>query len=98
MIWAKFKDKWEYFIQPNGFVQIRCPLMHSGTEEFSEHRAIYKEFKELTNMIEINSYPGWVSDTKITLPVVMRMFQRVGAKPYSMDGNDTIWFMTDFRR
>lgn len=98
MKWHNYKEHWTYFVRPDGYVELISPTIHNAeVDSFADKKQVYLEFKELINEIKINGYKGWIVDTKITLPNVMRIFQKTGARPYQMDGNDRIFFVMQLK-
>jgi hypothetical protein len=101
MEWITYKKHWRWFVRTDGYVEIISPTMHEGTGDFTDKRELYVEFKELTEKILVNGYKGWISDTLITLPNIMRMFAKMGARPYAInigqDNMDKIFFIMEVR-
>ncbi|MEW6214105.1 MAG: hypothetical protein AB1478_02705 [Nitrospirota bacterium] len=98
MQWINYGKHWRYFIRPDGYVEIICPTMHKGIEEFKLKKEVYKDFKELTDMILVNGYKGWIGNTKITFPNIMKMFVKVGAQPYFIDlQTENIFFVREVK-
>ena len=93
MKWVNHGEHWEFFIRPDGYVTIRSKTVDEGVEEL-EKRSVYNEMKELMEMIEVNGYRGWITDTKITFPGMMRILAKLGARPYAIN-EDNIYFVKE---
>jgi len=83
------KKRWQYFVRPDGRVESICPTLHNGNvKEHEDKRELYEEFKELTNVVMVHGYKGWITDILITLPNIMRMLQKLGAQPYQAESTE----------
>jgi hypothetical protein len=84
-------DKGEY-------CSIYCPVLNKGDLEFGVKRAIFVELKNIEKWI-VGKYTGWNAYTKLKNSHIMRLFWKVGAKPYHMDLDaDSIWFFKKIQR
>lgn len=93
---------WE-IIKPVGqYAYIYSPSMQRNNkkvfETFKERKALRQGLDDLERIIREKGYKGWISNTKTFYPHVMRLFAKVGAKPYLVATNkdplkDIIWFM-----
>lgn len=88
----KDNDRIECFkiVDKGKYVQIHSAAIESGKLNFSQKRLFYKNLK----IIERTLKKPWVAYTKITNPVMMRIFKKLGCEPYHMDlAYDSIWFI-----
>jgi NADH:ubiquinone oxidoreductase subunit len=80
-----------------GWVQLNSPAMSRGLSSFREKRVVFNEFKTIESLIPDN-YNGWIAYTKTDNPHMMRIFTKLGAKPYRIDLEyNNIWFVKNIR-
>lgn len=94
-------NHWEIIEFYQDYAHITSPTMASNDPElfksFSARKALRKGLKDLENIIHNDSRHGWVSWTLTSRPHIIRLFTKVGAKPFQInlksdDEGHVIWF------
>ena len=82
----------------DGYCSLYSPTLESGVGDFKTKRRILIELRRIERQIN-GKYSGWNACTKIGNATMMRIFCKLGAKPYHLDLDaDTIWFFKKFKR
>lgn len=69
-----------------------------GLDNLKDKRALYKEF-QLVERILSSRYFGWIAYTKLNNLHMIRIFKKIGAKPFDIDINhNNIWFYKRSKR
>jgi hypothetical protein len=80
------------------YCSLHSPMLQSGIKDFRTKRRILTELRKLERQLN-GKYSGWNAYTKTGNTTMMRIFWKLGAKPYHMDLNaDSIWFFKKFQR
>jgi hypothetical protein len=89
-------NHWKIVNEIAGWLQVECPTYQANEGKkvpLSINRQIYREWKEIENLIVKNNIKGWIANTEIDNWPMIRIITRVGAKPYRIDIiNKLIWF------
>ena len=85
---------WEVRTQ-KGYAFLCCPSMERILT-FGQKRQVYKELFSLEKMLE-DGYSCWIGYTDITNVHIIRMYSKIGCKPfhYSLEYN-ILWFKKEF--
>jgi hypothetical protein len=76
---------------------IYCPALTEGVDNFGDKRRILKELKIIEEVLP-DKYLGWIGYTKLEHWHIMRMYAKVGAKPYGINlEHNTLWFAKRIR-
>lgn len=95
---------WQRLDVLNNYVHIMSPTMAvNDTAVFSSYRAkrdLVEDFHKLEAELKNEGYDGWFSWTLFSRPHVMRLFTKVGARPYMSKtfkdpSKDMIWFIKE---
>ena len=95
---------WATGKQVNNYVYIYSPTMQLNNKSvfstFKERKQLRQELFLLENDIRDSGLKGWIGDTKTSYPHIMRLFAKVGARPYMVKtykdpSKDVIWFMKE---
>jgi hypothetical protein len=84
--WQIYEEHWSFIVRPSGHVEIECETINRGNMDFKTKRAVYKEFRRLIKMIEIENYRGWIGKTYLGNARMMKIFTKIGAIPFIIKG------------
>lgn len=94
-------ENWKILSQHDGWLHIMSPSMAINDREvfstFQSRRLLRQDLNVLEELIRHEKLKGWFSWTLTSRPHIMRLFSKVGAKPYSIEtfkdpSEDKIWF------
>jgi len=97
-------ENWQRLDILNNYVHIMSPSMAINDREvfssFQSRKALFKDLLKLEQELKEEGFTGWFSWTLISRPHVIRLFSKVGSRPYMTQtfkdpSQDMIWFIKE---